>query len=81
MSEKKQTTHQDLVPRGMCPSLVMKTMITGRMDEAVHDGRRWPGDGYYWCLKTCTMVGPDDELVHPGTCGSARRCYDGVPEA
>lgn len=81
MSETRQKTHRDLVPRGMCPSLMMKRMLTLGMDEPVHDDRRWPGDGYYWCSKTCTPVGPDDELVHPKDCGPRRSCYDGLPQA
>ncbi len=79
-SSKAKKTHQDLVPKGMCPALVMKAMFTGRMDEVVHDDRQWPGDGYYWCSKTCTPVGPDDQLVHPKECGPHRACYDGVPQ-
>lgn len=80
MNETRKT-HKDLVPRGMCTALTMKAMWTGRMDEEVHDDREWPGDGYYLCSKTCTPVGPDDELVHPKACRPGRSCWDGVPES
>jgi hypothetical protein len=80
MAETKKKTHADLQPRGMCPALLMKQMLTHSMDDEVHDQRRSPGDGYYWCAKTCTPVGPDDELVHPSRCLPQRRCWDG-PQA
>jgi len=80
VTETKNKTHRDLVPRGMCPALMMKRMLTLGMDEAVYDARQWPGDGYYWCTKTCTPVGPDDEVVHPKDCMPGRSCYDGLPQ-
>ena len=81
MTETKQKTHQDLVPRGMCPALMMKRMLTLGMHEQVYDDREWPGDGYYWCTKTCTPVGPDDAVVHPKDCMPGRSCYDGLPQS
>ncbi|MBK8097731.1 MAG: hypothetical protein IPK26_11525 [Planctomycetes bacterium] len=72
-----QKTHRQLLPRGLCPALLMKHILTHSLDDVVTDERQWPGDGYYWCSKTCTCVGPDDEVVHPKTCLPGRRCYDG----
>lgn len=77
MAETERKTHEDLIPRGMCPSLVMKQIVTHSMEDEVHDGREDPGDGYYWCARTCTPVGPDDELVHPRACLPGRPCYQG----
>ncbi len=77
MASKQLPTHRDLVPPGMCPSLMMKQIIIHAMDDTVYDDREFPGDGYYWCLNTCTPIGPDDELAEPGTCGPHRKCYDG----
>lgn len=74
---RKNPTHRDLVPPGMCPSLMMKQIIIKAMDDEVHDDREYPGDGYYWCLNTCCEIGPDDELAHPGSCGPHRPCWDG----
>jgi hypothetical protein len=73
------TTHADLVPRGMCPLLRMKHILTHGMDEPMSMAvpRQWPGDGYYWCSKTCTAVGPDDQVVHPRDCAPGRSCYSG----
>ena len=75
--ESKAKTHRELMPRGMCPSLVMKQTLTHGLDQEVFDERGLPGDGYYWCMRTCRAVGPDDELARPDTCLPARSCYDG----
>lgn len=74
---KQPVTHRSLLPPGLCPALVMKQMLTNSLDEVVTDGREWPGDGYYWCLRTSRNVGPDDELVHPRDCRIGRGCWDG----
>jgi hypothetical protein len=71
-------THQDLMPKYACPSLLLKHLLTHGLGERVHDDRQWPGDGHYWCAKTCTVVGPDDEIVHPKDCQPGRRCYAGL---
>jgi hypothetical protein len=73
----KQLTHKDLIPRGMCSQLVMKQILTGGLDDVVYDERTQPGDGYYWCLRTCRAVGPDDELVKPSKCLEGRKCWEG----
>jgi hypothetical protein len=78
--DAKQKTRADLMPKNLCPSLLLKHLLTHGLDEPVHDDREFPGDGYYWCSRTCTCVGPDDEVVHPSRCGPARGCYDG-PQA
>jgi hypothetical protein len=77
---EKPVTHDDLMPRGLCPAMRMKQMLTHTLHEQLSTPRKWPGDGYYWCTKTCQPVGPDDELVNPGACLPGRRCYDG-PQA
>jgi hypothetical protein len=77
---ERVTTHRDLLPKGLCPSMLLKHLLTHGLDDRVHDNRQSPGDGYYWCAKTCTCVGPDDEIVHPSSCGPGRSCHDG-PQA
>ena len=74
----KPRTHRDLMPRDICTSLMMKHILTHGLDEVVHDDRDWPGDGYCWCRRTCTPVGPDDELAGPGSCRPARACWRGI---
>ncbi|HLU37819.1 MAG TPA: hypothetical protein VK081_00445 [Planctomycetota bacterium] len=78
MDDKR--THRDLLPKDVCPSFVMKHILTASLDEVVFDERTHPGDGYAWCLKTCRDVGPDDELVRAQSCRPGRACFDG-PEA
>ena len=29
----------------------------------------------YWCLRTMTSSGPDDQLVHPQSCCAGRGCF------
>ena len=76
--EHPKVTHRSLIPKGMCPSLVMKQMLTFGLGEEIHDARTEPGDGYYWCLRTCKNIGPDDELVLPSQCVAGRKCYEGI---
>ena len=77
LTHRTPRTHRDLIPRGMCPSLMMKRILTHGMDDELIDDRELPGDGYYWCLCTCKEVGPDDELCDPRSCLPGRACYDG----
>ncbi|MEM7203880.1 MAG: hypothetical protein AAF628_26690 [Planctomycetota bacterium] len=70
-------THRDLLPRDVCPSFMMKQILTGSLDNVVWDDRTYPGDGYAWCLRTCKDVGPDDTLVRPEDCRPHRGCWDG----
>ena len=75
--KERPLTNADLVPRGMCPSLVMKKMLINAMEDWVYDDRTQPGDGYYWCINTSKQVGPDDNLCDPDSCNPDRACYDG----
>ena len=81
--DKKPKTHADLLPKGLCPAFLWKHQLTHSINDPVYDDRKWPGDGYYWCAKTCSCIGPDDEHVHPSACLQSRSCYDGqkIPEA
>lgn len=77
---QQRRTHGDLLPRAICPAFLMKHILAHALDDAVHDDRTEPGDGHYWCAKTCNCVGPDDRHVEPGACVPGRACYDG-PQA
>ena len=77
--EERLPTHRDLMPEGLCPHLIMKQIVIGGLDDKIYDGREDPGDGYYWCELTCYDVGPDDELVHPRSCGRQRGCNPESP--
>ena len=73
----KPRTHRELLHKHLCPSLAMKQRLTHSLDQQIHDDRTMPGDGHYWCLRTCLLIGPDDELAQPDTCLPGRSCYDG----
>ena len=76
-SGRRQITHADLLPEAICPAFLMKHIVTQAMDDVIYDDREEPGDGHFWCSKTCNCVGPDDELATPGSCLPDRSCYDG----
>ncbi|MBL8726829.1 MAG: hypothetical protein JNM25_00255 [Planctomycetes bacterium] len=80
MERPHKKIRADLMPKDLCPAMVLKHLLTHGLDEEVFGDRRFPGDGYYWCARTCTCVGPDDEVVHPSTCLPGRSCHDG-PQA
>ncbi len=71
-------THRDLTPKDLCPAMIMKQILTHQMDEKIYDYRDRPGDGYYWCLRTCTEIGPDDQIVDVDDCRPGRGCYEGL---
>jgi hypothetical protein len=77
-AEQKPRTHRDLLPRDTCTSLMFKHILTHGLDEPVRDDRDTPGDGYSWCQRTCTPVGPDDELANPKSCRPSRVCWRGI---
>ncbi len=71
-------THRDLLPRDICPSLMMKHILTGDIDAPLYDDRGYVGDGYFWCMVTCEPIGPDDELCDPESCRAGRACHEGL---
>ena len=71
----KRPTHRDLLPKDVCPHLMMKHILIEALDEEIPDDRNFPGDGYYWCQQTLCDIGPDDEVVDPETCCSNRTCH------
>jgi hypothetical protein len=57
---------------------LFKHLLCDQLDNEVFDDREYPGDGYFWCLHTCTPIGPDDELVEPKACRPGRSCHEGL---
>lgn len=47
-------------------------------------GEAWQFGGsstaVYWCLKTMTTAGPDENFAHPHACCAGRECYKGEPD-
>lgn len=39
------------------------------------------GTTSYWCLKTCSPVGPDNNFVHTQKCSGNRMCFSGITVA
>ena len=78
-SAPRPRTHRDLLPKDTCPALMFKQILVHGLDERVWDEARvTPGDGYFWCQRSCTPVGPDDELVTVETCRPPRPCWHGL---
>ena len=75
LNSKPEKTHRDLLPKYLCPSLMMKQILISALDDPVYDDREEAGDGYCWCAQTCRDVGPDDQLVSPNMCGPQRSCF------
>ncbi len=76
-TSNRPRTHRDLLPKDLCPAIMMKQILVHGLDDVVFDDREYPGDGYYWCQNTCTQVGPDDQLVDCDKCRPGRACYEG----
>ncbi|MBK8974507.1 MAG: hypothetical protein IPM29_01135 [Planctomycetes bacterium] len=74
----RRRTHRELLPRDLCPHLMMKQILVHGLDQTIFDDRQYPGDGYHWCQRTCTPVGPDDELADIDVCRPGRGCFGGV---
>jgi hypothetical protein len=71
--EPQEYAYQPAAPIDCCVLLRAKSMYY-RTDE--RPGRLHPSDAmHYWCLKTHTQVGPDEQATHPRVCQGGRRCF------
>ena len=77
MNSEHLPTHRDLLPKNVCPHLMMKQVLISALDDPIYDERDEAGDGYNWCARTCTEIGPDDRPCRPNHCVPGRACYDG----
>ena len=60
-----------------CRCLRTKSMFIAEAEEV-----RWgEADSFHWCAQTQTACGPDEDLVAPDVCTSARSCYAPSPSA
>ena len=39
------------------------------------------GTTTYWCLKTCSPCGPDNQPAYTGVCGARRVCFQAMQPA
>ena len=57
-----------------CRSLLSKGLYT---NAGMPPGEKATGDGNFWCGKTQTIFGPDDQLCDDEHCiNSTRSCYE-----
>ncbi len=60
----------------ICCHLRSKGMHMFGTTDAVEAGGPGTGDGYFWCLKTMHLFGPDNEAVNRAACQSGRGCFE-----
>ena len=75
MSELK-VVNPKAVP--ICCHLRSKGMYVHGTTEEVDAGMPGTGDGYFWCLKTMHLFGPDNETVNREVCRPGRNCYETI---
>jgi len=57
-----------------CRQLLSKGLYT---NAGMPPGEKATGDGHFWCGKTQTIYGPDDQLCDADHCtDAARSCYE-----
>lgn len=70
----------DLMPAGTCPLLRTKTMRLSpdyRRPSDVGDDWMPSTTSIFWCLKTMSVKGPDEDDCHPFSCRDGRACFKG----
>jgi hypothetical protein len=68
----------DQQPVPICCHLRSKGMYVHGTTDAVDTGLPGSGDGYFWCLKTMHLFGPDSEVVNRDACKPGRVCYETI---
>jgi hypothetical protein len=63
-------------PIPMCRHLRSKGMYVHGTTEELNTGVPGSGDGYFWCLKTMHLFGPDNQAVNRQECRPDRTCYE-----
>jgi len=60
-----------------CRHLRTKRMYIPSLAEGALDSENYRDDqSFYWCNKTLTALGQDDEQVHPCVCQPGRTCHE-----
>jgi hypothetical protein len=75
MSQELPVTQDESAPPTVCRMLRTKTFF-GTYTSTGEDWRT--GDSstaVYWCLKTMSTSGADDNLAHPHDCCPGRACF------
>lgn len=58
----------------VCDWLRAKVTRAAHNDKAALWAMRSDATAVFWCLLTMSPAGPDDALVHAGSCGPGRAC-------
>jgi hypothetical protein len=67
MAEQLKVTGQNRCRFLACKEMFFKETAGGALPESE--------SGYYWCLLTQTLQGPDGKLVGREECGERRNCH------
>ena len=62
----------------VCCHMRSKGMYIHGTAERVETDIPGLGDGYFWCLKTMHLFGPDNEIVNREVCQPGRACYETI---
>jgi hypothetical protein len=66
---------QEQKPPPVCRRLRSMGTPGIRYDAAVEWDSGFVSTATFWCVATGDSVGPDDDFVHPHSCGGARGCF------
>jgi hypothetical protein len=58
-----------------CPQLRWKSMFFATGEEA---GLPENHDGFCWCTRTMTCLGPDGKVANQESCSSERGCFEQI---
>ena len=64
--------------QNFCRHLRTKKMFTGDTAEEAFADKHGENvtPSHFWCNRTQTVVGPDDQPVHKQACNPSRSCYE-----
>lgn len=62
-------------PPRVCRRVRSKGTPGVHYDAAVEWDTGFVSTATFWCVATGESVGPDDDLVHPHSCGEGRACF------
>ena len=73
----KTPTENPAVSSLPCCHLRTKRMYIPALAEGALDSENYRDDqSFYWCNKTLTALGLDDNQVHPCVCQPGRACHE-----
>jgi len=64
------------MPQPVCRFIRTKSYCTAEKTKTTLVEEK-PGRAF-WCIRSVSPIGPDDQLVGPSECTAARTCFDTV---